>query len=380
MSGRITPNHREIIAAQSSITGQEEYLKSTNGALNVNGSFSIAGTSIPISGATTAVGVAIVDGSGNQITSFGGGTQYTDGSSTVTHPIGTIPVFNNAGTITAVSVANPLPVAATFSGTIGTVAQGTAAALSAGWPVELSDGTNLLGVSAHPVRTDPTGTTTQPVSGSVSVSNFPASQAVTGTFWQTTQPVSLATNTPTLQSGSTTAVTQTTPANLNATIVGTGTLAVQVTAAPTTAVTGTFFQATQPVSATSLPLPTGASTSSLQTTGNTSLSSIDTKLSGTLSVTGSTVGSSSGAVNVGQKAVNTSAVQISVTSTVPTNGILIGALSTNAASIFIGGSGVTTSTGAELLPGASLPFTANLNTLYIISVASTTDKIWYNVA
>lgn len=34
---------------------------------------------------------------------------------------------------------------------------------------------------------------------------------------------------------------------------------------------------TQPVSATSLPLPSGASTSALQTTGNTSLASIDTK-------------------------------------------------------------------------------------------------------
>src|ERR1700688_1699570 len=31
---------------------------------------------------------------------------------------------------------------------------------------------------------------TQPISGTVAVSNFPASQAVTGTFWQTTQPVS----------------------------------------------------------------------------------------------------------------------------------------------------------------------------------------------
>lgn len=31
---------------------------------------------------------------------------------------------------------------------------------------------------------------TQPISGSVSVSNFPSSQAVTGTFWPTTQPVS----------------------------------------------------------------------------------------------------------------------------------------------------------------------------------------------
>ena len=42
-------------------------------------------------------------------------------------------------------------------------------------------------------------------------------------------------------------------------------------------VSGTFWQATQPVSAVSLPLPTDASTSALQTTGNSSLSSIDAK-------------------------------------------------------------------------------------------------------
>jgi hypothetical protein len=51
------------------------------------------------------------------------------------------------------------------------------------------------------------------VSGSVSVGNFPASQAVTGTFWQTTQPVSIA-------------------------------------SMPSTPVTGTFWQTTQPVSGT----------------------------------------------------------------------------------------------------------------------------------
>lgn len=50
---------------------------------------------------------------------------------------------------------------------------------------------------------------------------------VSGTFFQGTQPVSLATNTPTLQSGSTTAVTQATASNLNATVVGTGTFPVQ---------------------------------------------------------------------------------------------------------------------------------------------------------
>jgi hypothetical protein len=70
--------------------------------------------------------------------------------------------------------------------------------------------------------------TTQPVSGAVSVSNFPVSQAVTGTFFQATQPVS-------------------------------GTVAVSNFPA-TQPVSGTFWQATQPVSAASLPLPAGAAT------------------------------------------------------------------------------------------------------------------------
>jgi hypothetical protein len=39
-------------------------------------------------------------------------------------------------------------------------------------------------------------------------------------------------------------------------------------------VSGTFFQSTQPISAASLPLPTGASTGALQTTGNTKLDSL----------------------------------------------------------------------------------------------------------
>lgn len=48
--------------------------------------------------------------------------------------------------------------------------------------------------------------------------------------------------------------------------------------AVTQPVSGTFWQATQPVSAASLPLPTGASTSAKQDTGNTSLASIDGKI------------------------------------------------------------------------------------------------------
>lgn len=52
---------------------------------------------------------------------------------------------------------------------------------------------------------------------------------------------------------------------------------VTVDSAPTTAVTGTFWQATQPVSAASLPLPAGAATAANQATASTSLGSIDTK-------------------------------------------------------------------------------------------------------
>lgn len=43
-------------------------------------------------------------------------------------------------------------------------------------------------------------------------------------------------------------------------------------------VTGVFWQATQPISATSLPLPTGASTSSLQSATNTKLDALNTTL------------------------------------------------------------------------------------------------------
>lgn len=58
--------------------------------------------------------------------------------------------------------------------------------------------------------------------------------------------------------------------NTAATPAGTNVIGhVIVDTAPTTAVTGTFFQATQPVSATSLPLPTGAATAALQPTAAT---------------------------------------------------------------------------------------------------------------
>ena len=64
------------------------------------------------------------------------------------------------------------------------------------------------------------------------VTNFPATQPVSGTFWQTTQPVSLATAPTTPVTGTFFQTTQ----------------PVSLATAPTTPVTGTFWQATQPIS------------------------------------------------------------------------------------------------------------------------------------
>lgn len=83
----------------------------TGGKLDVNATASLAGEAIPISGATTAVGVAIVDSSGNQISSFGGGTQYADGDSALV-PIGNVSMWRSSGTNTVLATADnaPMPV------------------------------------------------------------------------------------------------------------------------------------------------------------------------------------------------------------------------------------------------------------------------------
>lgn len=98
------------------------------------------------------------------------------------------------------------------------------------------DGTVELGATSLAALEN----TTVTVSGIVPVS---------GTFWQATQPVSLAS----------------VPSHA---VTNAGTFAVQVTSAPTTAVTGTFWQATQPVSLASIPAVTGAAANNAAVSGN----------------------------------------------------------------------------------------------------------------
>ena len=79
------------------------------------------------------------------------------------------------------------------------------------------------------------------------ISNFPATQAVSGTFYQATQPVSIA-------------------------------------SMPSTPVTGTFWQTTQPVSFTRLKISTDSLIANLDVTDSTNLAGINSKLGSTLTV------------------------------------------------------------------------------------------------
>lgn len=157
---------------------------------------------------------------------------------------------------------------------------GTFYPTTAGSPLSarLSDGSAFYKATT-PSDTQPVSGTFYQVTQPVSIASMP-STPVTGTFFQTTQPVSLAAL-PALAAGSA--------------VIG----HVIVDTAPTTAVTGpltdTQLRASAvPVSAATLPLPSNAAietggnlaslvakdfaTTAKQDTGNTSLSSIDTKL------------------------------------------------------------------------------------------------------
>ncbi len=189
-----------------------------------------------------------------------------------------------------------------------------------------------------------------------SVNNFPATQPVSGTV----------------------TVVQPTAANLNATVVGT------VTA---DAGTGTFA-----VSAASLPLPTGAATSALQTTGNTSLSSILTNqtngtqtavvsqptaanLNATVVGTINAKAATPTALTITQAAVavGTSAVRLTVSGSAPSATrvlLVITPDSLSTAKFYIGSSSVTPTSstrGPEITAGQSFIANSDAGDYWIVS-------------
>ena len=88
-----------------------------------------------------------------------------------------------------------------------------------------------------------------------------------------------------------------------------------------------------------------------------------------------TVGTTSATINIGQTTSAVTATQLTASSIAMTNGVIIQALSTNTASVFISGSGVTTANGFELTAGSSLTISpSNINLVYVIG-ANATDKV-----
>jgi hypothetical protein len=155
------------------------------------------------------------------------------------------------------------------------------------------------------------------------------------------------------------------------------------------AVTGTFWQATQPVSAASLPLPTGAATAASQATGNTALAAIQTALelldnavSGT-EYRVDTVSEVASTFDHGAKSsVGTSAVQVIAASTPATRGVTVKAADDNSGTVYVGNSDVTANTadgtdGFPLAAGDALTVPVDdANKVYVRGSAAGQKVFW----
>lgn len=318
-----------VAATQSGAwtTGRTWSLLNTTDSVNVGNfpaTFGVTQSTSPwvVSGTVTAnagTGTFLVDGSAH--------TQPVSGSGnfTVVQPTGTnlhvvvdsAPSTPVTGTVTANQGTSPWVVSGTVTSNIGTtnglaldtsvnglqVSQGsttsgqkgglTLGAVTTAAPSYTTAQTSPLSLTtAGALRTDGSATT-QPISGSVSVSNFPATQAVTqstspwvvsGTVaatqsgaWTTGRTWSLLNTTDSVNVGNFPAsqvVSQPTAASLNATVVQSSgaNLHVNVDSAPTTTVTGTVAvtQSTSPwvVSTAQLPTTLGAKTTANSTAVN----------------------------------------------------------------------------------------------------------------
>jgi hypothetical protein len=236
---------------------------------------SVASLPLPTGAATAArqdTGNASVASIDSKITTTVNGIKV-DGSA-VTQPV--------SGTVTANQGTSPWVTSRTWTLSNGT--DSIAAVQSGTWSVRVQDGAgNALASStttpagteqALIVRNIPSGT--QTVSGTVAVTQS-TNPWVTSRNWTLSSGgdsvASVQSGTWTVQPGNT---ANTTPW---LTTINQGGNSVSVTGSNALKVDGSAV--TQPISAASLPLPSGAATATKQDTGNTSLASIDTKITTT---------------------------------------------------------------------------------------------------
>jgi hypothetical protein len=172
--------------------GSGNLITSTSSALDVNvkNSVAVSGTfwqaTQPISGTVSISGTVPVSGT------FWQATQPVSFSGQSVSITGTVDVSDRAVRLLGVvygSQGQQLKQTATNFNTASELYTG-ATAYDARQIRALTSSDQVTVANSSLAVTGTFWQTTQPISGSVSVSNFPSSQAVTGTFWQTTQPVS----------------------------------------------------------------------------------------------------------------------------------------------------------------------------------------------
>lgn len=204
-----------------------------------------------------------------------------------------------------VRVTAPLP---SGSNTIGVVDQGDPNVIANGWPVKVTDGTDVMLVNPDgSINVTGTITTSPDVNIHDGAGNSLTSQVSGGQ-----RALDVGINVAGVQvdprqiraltSADTVTVVQPTGSNLHvqvdnfpATQPVSGTVAVTQSTTPWI-VDGSGV--TQPISAVSLPLPSGAATAAKQDTGNTSLASIDSKLTNPLPISGTVAATQSGTWNI----------------------------------------------------------------------------------
>lgn len=187
-------------------------------------------------------------------------------------------------------------------------------------------------------------------------------------------------------------------------VTNAGTFAVQVTSAPTTAVTGTFWQATQPVSGTVTETNSAAIKTAVETIDNAiSGSEMQVDVVGALPAGTNAIGklAANSGVDIGDVDVtssvsstldhgsnldiDTTAEQITSTSFAAKFGVTVKSAVDNTATVYIGNSDVTdgdtaATDGFPLEPGESitLPVT-NSNLLYAIAASANQKVFWIGV-
>lgn len=162
----------------------------------------------------------------------------------------------------AMAASLPVVIANNQSGipVIGTFFQPTQPVSAASLPLPSGASTEatlgtLLTLAGFQARIPILGQAAMAVSIPVTLANNQSAVPVSGTFFQATQPVSLAGNQAVnvVQMGGT-------AISMNTGVRDAGTQRVTIATNDSVPVTGTFFQPTQPISAASLPLPAGAAT------------------------------------------------------------------------------------------------------------------------